>query len=158
MNKTKKILAPTDFSELSKIGLRHALEMGKSDRAEVIVFHAIGPTEQWLLKHDEFISVEQSIEARERLLSKFLKDNFASILSQVAVREEVEIGVPYKVIVKKATEEGVDIIVISTHGASGLTQMLGSVTAKVIGSAPCPVLSIRSTQEPNLSETIAGSK
>jgi nucleotide-binding universal stress UspA family protein len=149
MNNRKRILAPTDFSALSKVGLRHALEMGKSEGAEVIVFHAIGPTEAWLIKHNDFSSVEQLIAERKRFLSKFLKANFAGILPQVAVQEEVEVGVPYKMIVEKAREERVNIIVMSTHGASGLTQMMGSLTGRVISRAPCPVLSIPPTEEAN---------
>lgn len=158
MNNVKKILAPTDFSDLSKVGLRHALEMGRSEGAEVIVLHAIGPTEEWLVKHDKSLSVQQLMEERKRLLSKFLKDNFAAMLSRVAVREEVHVGVPYKVIVEKATEERADIIVMSTHGMSGLTQMIGSVTAKVIGRALCPVLSIPPAQEADPSEAMARPK
>ncbi len=53
-------------------------------------------------------------------------------------------GVPYDKIVKKAEEENAGMIVMSTHGRTGFEQiMLGSVTAKVIARATCPVLSIR---------------
>ena len=55
-----------------------------------------------------------------------------------------EAGVPYILIVKKAEEENADLIVMSTHGRTGIEQlMLGSVTAKVVARASCPVLSIR---------------
>ncbi|HYT57291.1 MAG TPA: universal stress protein, partial [Verrucomicrobiae bacterium] len=55
-----------------------------------------------------------------------------------------EAGVPYDKIVKKAEEENAGMIVMSTHGRTGFEQiMLGSVTAKVIARATCPVLSIR---------------
>lgn len=62
----------------------------------------------------------------------------------VKVRQIVEIGVPYKRIVEKAEEEGVDMIIMSTHGRSGFDHMLiGGVTEKVVRRASCPVLSIR---------------
>jgi nucleotide-binding universal stress UspA family protein len=47
METIKKILAPTDLSELSCIGLRHALEMGRLRGAEVIVYHVIDLADQW---------------------------------------------------------------------------------------------------------------
>ena len=53
-------------------------------------------------------------------------------------------GVPYRDIVRKAADENCDLIVMSTHGRTGFEQvMLGSVTAKVVARAICPVLSIR---------------
>jgi len=54
------------------------------------------------------------------------------------------VGVPYRDIVRKAADENADLIVMSTHGRTGLEQvMLGSVTAKVVARATCPVLSLR---------------
>jgi len=56
--------------------------------------------------------------------------------------------VPYNKIVKKAEEENADLIVMSTHGRAGFEQiMVGSVTAKVVARATCPVLSIRPTKK-----------
>ena len=159
MNKIKKILAPTDLSELSKVGLRPALEMAESQGAEVIVYHVVGLFEEWLARHNEFSSVAQLIEKREQMLARFLKKSFADLLSQVSVREEVEGGVPYKMIVEKAGEEAVDIIVMSTHGWSGLSHMfIGSVTEKVVARATCPVLSIRPPKEPDLARAVGGSE
>ncbi|HVR18012.1 MAG TPA: universal stress protein, partial [Candidatus Limnocylindrales bacterium] len=58
--------------------------------------------------------------------------------------EAVETGIAYNKIVTKAEEEKADLIVMSTHGRTGIEQvMLGSVTAKVVARAGCPVLSIR---------------
>jgi len=59
------------------------------------------------------------------------------------VRQEVGIGTPYKAIVDAAVAEGVDLIVMSTHGRTGLAHMLiGSVTERVLRRAPCPVLAV----------------
>ena len=66
----------------------------------------------------------------------------------VRVHEKVEIGTPEINIVEQAKKEGSDLIVISTHGRSGLTHiLLGIVTEKVVRRAPCPVLSIRPAKE-----------
>jgi Universal stress protein family len=65
-----------------------------------------------------------------------------------SVRHDVGFGVPYEKIVEKAAEENADLIVMSTHGWSGLFHaLIGSVTEKVVRLASCPVLSIRPLEE-----------
>lgn len=144
MNGIKKILAPMDFSNVCKSGLRYALELGRAQGAEVIVYHVIGPTEAWLAKHDEFFSVAELVAEKKQRLTKFLAENFADFVSHVGIREVVDVGVPHNRIVEEAKEEEADIIVMSTFGASGISHMtIGSVTEKVVGRAPCPVLTVR---------------
>ena len=157
MKKIKKILAPTDLSELSKIGLRHALEMGASEGASVLVYHVIAPLQEWLARHDDFFfSAQELVEERKRMLAKFLKESFADLLSRGLVQQEVEVGVPHKRIVEKAEEESADLIVMSTHGRSGLLDMMvGSVTEKVVRGATCPVLSIRPAKAAGQMQTSA---
>jgi nucleotide-binding universal stress UspA family protein len=70
------------------------------------------------------------------------------MVDKVTITEVVEAGVPYNKIVKKAEGEKADLIVMSTHGRTGIEQiMLGSVTAKVVARASCPVLTIRPAQK-----------
>jgi nucleotide-binding universal stress UspA family protein len=141
--KVKKILAPTDLSELSRAGLRYALELGKSEGAEVLVYNVVGPSQEWLDKHDEFYTVDRQIEKHKKMLGLFLKLTCGDLLPQVSVRHEVGFGVSYKTIVEKAEEEKADLIVMSTHGSTGLSHaLIGSVTEKVVRTASCPVLSI----------------
>lgn len=144
MDGIKKILAPVDFSHVCKSGVRLALELARAEEAEVIVYHVIGPTEAWLAKHDEFFSVAELVAEKKHKISKFLAENFVDLVSQVTVREAVDVGVPHRMIVAKAREERVDVIVMSTLGASGISHMtIGSVTEKVVGRALCPVLTVR---------------
>jgi nucleotide-binding universal stress UspA family protein len=144
MNKISKILAPTDLSRLSHVGVRHALELAHSQGAEVILYHVIAIADDWLSRHDEFNPVAGLVEEQERLLDKFVKERLADFADKVKIRQIVELGVPHKRIVEKAQEEGVDLIVMSTHGRTGFDHMLiGSVTEKVVSRAACPVLSIR---------------
>jgi universal stress protein A len=90
-------------------------------------------------------------------IEKFLKETFPDLISKVKVRQEVEIGVAHERIVEKAAKEGVDMIVMSTHGRTGLLHMLmGSVAEQVVRQAPCPVLSIRPQKEERLAEAWAG--
>jgi nucleotide-binding universal stress UspA family protein len=73
-----------------------------------------------------------------------VREKLSDFSAKVKVRQIVEIGVPYNAIVEKAEEEGVDMIVMSTHGRTGFDHMLiGGVTEKVVRRATRPVLSIR---------------
>ena len=153
MEKIKKILAPTDLSELSQVGVRHALNLAKATGAEVTVYHVVNYEELlWYgEKIKEKIATDSTfgtsgsvLEKYQSALTLFLKTHFSELIPSVKVDEKVELGRPDENIVEEAKKEGVDLIVISTHGRSGLSHMLlGSVTEKVVRTAPCPVLSIR---------------
>jgi universal stress protein A len=142
VEKIRKILAPTDLSELSLAGLNYALEFAQSQDAELILYYVVGIADHW--PRDEFDPVRGLLEDQKRWLDRFVKEKLLDLSAQVKIRQIVEIGVPYKSIVEKASEEGVDMIIMSTHGRSGLDHMMiGSVTEKVVRRATCPVLSIR---------------
>jgi universal stress protein A len=141
MPRVKKILAPTDFSELSKLGIRYALEMARDVSAEVIVYHVIDLGEEWKGMRSELTPYHDMLEDNRRLLDKFVGDNFSDRIDLVEVRQLVEFGASHKNIVELAEKENVDMIVMSTHGRTGLDHMiLGSVAEKVVARAPCPVL------------------
>ena len=140
MTRVKTILAPTDFSELSKLGVRYALEIAWDESAEVIVYHVIDLGLDWHDRRADYGPNRDLLEESRRVLNKFLAENFADL---VEVRQVVEFGAPYKNIVEKAATEGVDMIVMSTHGRTGVDHfILGSVAEKVVARAPCPVLVI----------------
>lgn len=142
--KLEKILAPTDLSKLSRSALRYALDMAYSQGAEVIVYHVISEDGDWFVKDDALNPANSLIPKQKQRLAEFVKENCAEFLGKVKVREIVEAGVPYKEIVRKADEEKADLIIMSTHGRTGLEQMMvGSVTARVVARATCPVLSLR---------------
>ncbi len=143
--KVKKILAPTDLSKTSMAGVRAAIELAKDSNAEVTVYH--------VLCLDEFIRFELT-RARPLMLDKLLAKSRAELEASLApeiadlqplpvIKIEVELGVPDKNIVDKAKRDEVDIVVMSTHGRTGLSHMFtGSVTESVVSRAPCAVLSI----------------
>ena len=141
MPKLKKILAPTDFSELSTLGIRHALEAAREVAAEVIVYHVIDFGSDWTNSQGDRSPYHDIVANSSRILDRFLVENFADCIDLVEVRQLVEFGAPYKNIVSLAASENVDLIVMATHGRTGLDHLLlGSVTEKVIARAPCPVL------------------
>jgi len=143
MKKFTKIIAPTDLSELSCLGLRYALELAREQSAEIIVLHVIPIGEDWVSTREESTPV-RDLMAKERAdLDKFLREKFGEFFSLIELRQRVEVGAPHANITELAEREGADLIVMSTHGRTGLDHMLmGSVTEKVVARAPCPVLSI----------------
>ena len=151
MEQIKKILAPVDLSNLSKLGLRHALDIAQSQGAEVIVYNVISVEETpfpqgdeaWVASQTELPKIKKTLEERRKLLESFVADSLGGQVIAGQIRQVVEIGTPYRKIITKATEEGADMIVMSTHGRTGLLHMLiGSVTEKVVRRAPCPVLAV----------------
>ena len=151
MTKIKKILAPADLSELSISGLRYALDLAEWQQSEVVIYHIITVEEtpfpqgkeDWVTTQAEHPKVKKILEQRRKRLDAFVRANFPDGLANGKVRQEVAIGTPYKAIVDAAVAEGVDLIVMSTHGRTGLAHMLiGSVTERVLRRAPCPVLAV----------------
>jgi nucleotide-binding universal stress UspA family protein len=149
MEQIKKILAPTDLSELSKIGVRYALQLAKAIGAEVTVYHAVDY--DTLTRYGQRSTApphfqppdEHFLDRYQNALSGFLVD---CVIPSVNIREKVDLGTADTSIVQLAQSEGYDLIVISTHGKSGLRMSLGSVTQSIVQTAPCPVLSIRAQQ------------
>jgi len=139
MNKIEKILAPTDLSELSALGVRYALELSRGWGAEVTVYHIADGAE---LASCKAFSLQDLVEKHKKSLSQFLTDHFAELLPLVEVREKVEVGEPAASILAEAEKAGSDLIVMSTHGRTGLAHLLmGSVTEEVVRNAVCPVFS-----------------
>jgi nucleotide-binding universal stress UspA family protein len=151
----KKILAPTDLSKLSQSAVRYALEIGLEKDAEVIIYNVIGEDGEWFGKNDPLNPATAFVPRQRERLREFVREKFPDMIGKVRITESVEAGVPHLLIVKKAEEENADLIVMSTHGRTGIAQvMLGSVTAKVVARAGCPVLTLRPTgkHQPRVAE------
>ena len=147
--KIQKILAPTDMSELSSVGVHYALEMARELSAEVIVHHVVPMGEDWFTRQEKHGPVRNLLANEEATLDKFLAEKFAEDIKLVKVYQKVEFGGPHTSIVEAAERDGADLIVMSTHGRTGLSHiLLGSVTEKVVARAPCPVLVIPSHKRP----------
>ena len=133
MDILKKILAPTDFSELSARGVRYACQLAKDVGAEVTIFNVVIVDESGLDKRET--------EEHKQKLHEFVAKNVADAGASLRIREVIDAGQPYGCIVDCAENERIDLIVMSSHGRSGLSRMMiGSVTDKVLRCAPCPVL------------------
>ena len=134
----KKILAPTDFSELSGEGVRYACQLAKEVGAQVIVMNVIVLDETNTVGKGE-------IEAHKVRLTEFVAKAVPHHGADVKLREVVVAGQPYSAIVDCAENEHIDLVVMSSHGRSGLSRMLiGSVTDRLLRAAKCPVLVVPS--------------
>ena len=154
MDLIKKILAPTDLSSFSASGVRYACNLAKALGAEVIVAHAVSTSE--FTSHATSLKITTSgagpddligklVEHQKQQLRQFCEHDLASVSADLNVQQIVELGDARTLIVNWARDNAVDLIVMSTHGRSGLPRMiLGSVTEKVLRSAACPVLAIPS--------------
>lgn len=135
------ILVPIDFSNPSTKALRYAIALAGQFGAKIIPLYVVELPEvvglfQLLLNDDE---IKKTYEAK---LLKFARKAFAPVamIDHPLVRK----GHPHREIVEAARTLKSDIIVISTHGYSGVTRaFLGSVTERVVREAPCPVLVVR---------------
>jgi len=146
----KKILVTTDFSESGDHAILHALRMAADHDAEVLVYHAIEailapnplyahyyPTE--LLNPEIQARAEQ--DAHQALLDRLPKEGALAAVPTTAL---VGHGIPADEIIRAAKEHAVDLIVIATHGRTGLKHLfMGSTAERVIRHVHCPVLVVR---------------
>jgi len=146
----KRVLVTTDFSALGDAAIGHAFRVGADHGAEVVLCHVIEtpPTPNPLYAHyspSQLFQPEQrrlaEEHARRALLERVPQD---SPLSEVKHRAQVTHGEPVAEILRLAEEEHADLLVIATHGRSGVKHFfLGSVVERVIRHAQCPVLVVR---------------
>jgi nucleotide-binding universal stress UspA family protein len=150
MIQIKRILIPTDFSETSKEALKYAMSMSKEYEAEMTVLNVVNEhiyTEGFNIPRVMSIQdLEKELcRQAETQMQEFLKD--VRRLDEVKYKKVVIPGNPYLAILEYAKTNNVDLIVIGTHGRSGLEHMLfGSTAEKVIRKAPCPVLTVKPAQ------------
>jgi len=146
MIRLNRILVPTDFSEHSKTAVQYGCELASKFGADLHLLHVV---EQLPVMYSEGAifspetEAELLAEARE-LLTKTPADIDVSALN--VTRATLE-GHPLVEIVRYARENEIDLIVIGTHGRTGLVHvLLGSVAEKVVRKAPCPVLTVHSPE------------
>ena len=137
----KKILAPIDFSEYSMEALRGAMELAKDLDSELHIMHVVAPHFALIDKMREQARETLMVEEAEEELARIRKDdcgNSAKVVTQVLV------GPPVPKLVEYATQQQIDLILLATHGRTGIEHlMIGSVAEKLVRAAPCSVLVFR---------------
>src|SRR5262245_20477021 len=158
--KLRSILVPIDFSEPSKKALRYALPFAEQFGAKITLLHVVEP-----IAMPDFAYFPMAIENKavadtcERNLELLCKQNALdpNLIEKTLVRH----GKPFREICEAARGLKVDLIIIATHGYTGLNHaLLGSTAERVVRHAPCPVLVVRETErdfisaEHSLKETV----
>lgn len=145
MTEFAKILVATDFSETSEHAVDYALSLARKYGSRLIVVHVINePVDLrgFYVPHISFESLEREIaNSAEKMMDKFCNQKLSGF---AAYDKFIMSGIPYEEILRKADEEGVDLIVMGTHGRAGIDHFLfGSTAERVVRKAGCPVLSVR---------------
>ncbi|MBW7889247.1 MAG: universal stress protein [Bacteroidetes bacterium] len=147
MIKMKKILVTTDLSDASLSAMDYALWLAKTDRAEIYLLYCVD-TIPIVAYHTVDLTVDQF---RNHILEDE-KNNLNRLAEKIQKQSKKKIttvlleGNAAHSIVYFAKDNDIDIIVMSTHGRTGLQHVLiGSVTEKVVRTAACPVLTVKST-------------
>ncbi|MDY7033663.1 MAG: universal stress protein [Thermodesulfobacteriota bacterium] len=150
MLELKNILIPVDFSAFSKYALKYGAVLARLFDARILILHVI--SQEWL---DEMKAVQYfggAIDSPEELLAR--KKSYVAEMIEKMIKEEIDetsledklivVGVPADEIIRLAEEREIDLIIVGTHGRSGLSKVfLGSVAQRVARRAPCSVLCVR---------------
>ena len=142
-----RILHATDYSKASDHALAEAIALAKQNRAELLVLHVIDPVTPYVAGDDmggaelymklEETTKQEAENSMKKLLEKLrkLKINAKSLLLRGNAHEQI---------VRTAKSRRANLIVIGTHGRTGLSRLLmGSVANQVVSTAHCPVLTVR---------------
>ncbi|MCF7803417.1 MAG: universal stress protein [Candidatus Marinimicrobia bacterium] len=141
----KNILYTTDFSEYSKYALPYAVEMVEKFNGTLHCMYVVEPINAPV----DFGWTQVNYAELEENHTEHAKKSLDSIIEEdvpagIPTRSEVRLGRSFKEIIDYARENDIDMIVMATHGLSGLSHILfGSTTEKVVRKSPCPVLTIR---------------
>jgi len=146
----KKILVPTDFSVYADNALKQAIDIAKQNKSKIYLFHVID---------DGFQQCSVDYCVNEGDVQKIYKDSIKNAMDKLQQEARkisddqsgIEIvfdtirGIPYEEILKEQEAKGIDLIVIASHGKTGiLKNLLGGVVDKVMKRAKCQVLLVRS--------------
>ncbi len=145
----RHILAPTDFSDYSKHAISYAFELAQTFGAKLSLLHVV---ELPPYPIEGFVPSTMGAD----LLNDLKRQGSAALAqvlpqaqeAKIEVTRAVVMGSPFRKIIETAEAEHVDLIVMATHGRTGLSHLvMGSVAERVVRTAPCPVLTIRPPAE-----------
>jgi len=146
----KKILCPTDFSDFSYQALKVAAEFCEKFNAQLYLVHVIAPVPKAMglptsASFDIPMYQKKLEEHNKEALDKIIKEKVPDTIKAESI---VTYGFEADNIVETAEEKDVDLIIIATHGRTGLKHFfLGSVAEKVLRHTSHPVLTVRATEE-----------
>jgi nucleotide-binding universal stress UspA family protein len=131
------LLVATDFSEYSRYGLKYALALSADSRAHVTVLHVLDASHRSGADAEEAAS--RALQQARNEMRRFIHPYAGNSITQVIL-----IGNPAEKIVRFAADNHVGMIVMATHGRTGLAHMLiGGVAEKVVRHSSIPVLTVK---------------
>jgi nucleotide-binding universal stress UspA family protein len=145
MKDFKTILFAIDFSQSSDYAFQYALSLAKKYDARLLIIHVINePVDLrgFYVPHISFEKLEQEIEAgAKKMMEKFCRNQIKDFNKYETI---IVPGIPYDEIIKTGEEQSADLIIMGTHGRTGLDHVLfGSTAEKVVRKSPVPVMTIR---------------
>lgn len=139
----QQILVPLDFSEESVAALEYAVPFAAQFRAKLTLLHIVDAAPLPMVEGFYDYPPERVVESSEKLITD-LAEKYATRDGQPALATYVGTGIPEIEICRQAREREVDLIVLNTHGYTGLRlALLGGITQSILQHAPCPVLVVR---------------
>lgn len=146
----RRILVPTDFSEISAQAFTYAEELARQYSAEIHLLHVLEKNPPILLIRTFDMTNESAAQKIENDAKNLLSEFRNRFSKDIIVKEVILRGNDFEEIVEYAEKNNIDLIVIATHGRTGvLHTLLGSVAEKVIRYSKVPVLVITATKEEN---------
>ena len=140
----KKILCPVDFSQFTQEVINYAIDIAKKYGSELHVMHVV-PNMTYFTPYESFLTPENLV-AIEKNIQDEVERKFTKLLKGdgVPTKRVVREGTAFVEIIDYAKTEGIDLIVMGTHGHSTIEHILiGNVAEKVVRKSPCPVMTIR---------------
>lgn len=143
----KRICCPIDFSDASRAAMEVAADLARRFEAELVLLHAY-PVPGYTFPDGSVVAspkmLQELADGAERHLEEWRGE--AARLGAPRASTAKSAGDPAKEIVSFAREAGVDLLVLGTHGRSGIEHaLMGSITERVLRKAHCPVLTVRPT-------------
>lgn len=140
----KNILVPIDFSDYSKNALKYAVEFAKKFSAKLFLIYVVEP----IIYPADFSMGQVAIPSTDIDIQNRAEEELKKLADEIQTDAQVEIiiktGKPFVEINETAREKDIDLIIIATHGHTGVEHLLfGSTAEKVVRKAPCPVLTLR---------------
>lgn len=143
----KKVLWPTDFSELSMHSGRAAIELARGNKAELHIIHVVtpplSPELSVMIPAEAPMAVldEEVLASARRSIDELITERG---MSDLTVVRDAFYGNPWSAICTYAHQHKIDLIAISTHGRTGISHVLiGSTAERVVQHAPCAVLTVK---------------
>ena len=148
MKEFKTILYATDFSESSDYAFNYAMALARKFDGRLVIVHVINePVDLrgFYVPHISFEKLEEEIaEGAQKMMEKFCRTHIRDYSNYESF---ILPGIPYDEIIKKAKDMSADLIVMGTHGRTGLDHVLfGSTAEKVVRKSPIPVMTIRTPE------------